>query len=49
MGGAYGGFCRFVPTTGTFSYLSYRDPNLVDTLDNYDGTAPFLAKVHVIE
>ena len=28
MGGAYGGFCRFAPTTGTFSYLSYRDPNL---------------------
>jgi Zn-dependent M16 (insulinase) family peptidase len=25
-----------------FSFLSYRDPNLVKTLDNYDGTVEFL-------
>jgi hypothetical protein len=42
MGGAYGGFCRFSPLTGTFSYLSYRDPNLLTTLDNYDGAPAFL-------
>jgi len=42
IGGAYGGFCRFSPLTGSFSYLSYRDPNLVKTIENYDGAADFL-------
>jgi Zn-dependent M16 (insulinase) family peptidase len=41
-GGAYGGFCDFDSHSGVFSYLSYRDPNLVKTLDNYDGTVQFL-------
>jgi Zn-dependent M16 (insulinase) family peptidase len=31
QGGAYGGFCSFDPISGTFSYLSYRDPNLLPT------------------
>ena len=39
MGGAYGGFCTFSPSSGFFSYLSYRDPNLAKTLDVYDGAA----------
>lgn len=42
MGGAYGGFCRFSPLTGTFAYLSYRDPNLLKTVSNYDGSAQHL-------
>jgi Zn-dependent M16 (insulinase) family peptidase len=37
-GGAYGGFCDFDSHSGMFTYLSYRDPNLLGTLDNYDGT-----------
>lgn len=37
MGGAYGGFTKFSPVSGLFSCLSYRDPNLGKTLDNYDG------------
>lgn len=37
VGGAYGGFCRFDPRSGDFKYLSYRDPNLGQTLDTYDG------------
>jgi len=37
-GGAYGGFCNFDSHSGMFTYLSYRDPNLLGTLDNYDGT-----------
>eukprot|EP00898_Chlorokybus_atmophyticus_P006310 jgi/Chlat1/6680/Chrsp49S00479 len=41
-GGAYGGFCDFDSNSGVFSYLSYRDPNLLKTLDNYDGTPEFL-------
>ena len=42
QGGAYGGFSVFDLKSGLFNYLSYRDPNLVSTLENYDGTAQFL-------
>jgi hypothetical protein len=42
QGGAYGGFCQFNSRSGVYSYLSYRDPNLTGTLDNYDGTSEFL-------
>jgi Zn-dependent M16 (insulinase) family peptidase len=41
-GGAYGGFCMFDRFSGVFSYLSYRDPNLLGTLDNYDQAGQFL-------
>jgi Zn-dependent M16 (insulinase) family peptidase len=41
-GGAYGGFCDFDTHSGMFSYLSYRDPNLLSTVDVYDGTVEFL-------
>lgn len=41
-GGAYGGFCTFDHRSGVFSYLSYRDPNLLPTLDVYDQTSTFL-------
>ncbi|KAA8536181.1 hypothetical protein F0562_028659 [Nyssa sinensis] len=41
-GGAYGGFCDFDTHSGVFSFLSYRDPNLLKTLDVYDGTGDFL-------
>ncbi|RMF03637.1 MAG: peptidase M16, partial [Chloroflexi bacterium] len=47
QGGAYGGFCRFDTHSGVFNYLSYRDPNLLDTLDNYDAAAGFLQNVHL--
>jgi Zn-dependent M16 (insulinase) family peptidase len=42
QGGAYGGFCTFDRYSGLFSYLSYRDPNLLDTVETYDRTAQFL-------
>ncbi|KAF8058036.1 PREP1 [Scenedesmus sp. PABB004] len=42
VGGAYGGFCSFDSHSGMFTYLSYRDPNLLDTLAAYDGTPGFL-------
>jgi len=42
MGGAYGGFCQFVGSAGYMSFLSYRDPNLHDTLQIYDNTADAL-------
>ncbi|MBX0329162.1 insulinase family protein [Oscillochloris sp. ZM17-4] len=42
QGGAYGGFCGFNRNTGVFTYTSYRDPNLLATLDIYDRTGDFL-------
>jgi len=42
QGGAYGGFSVFDHDSGIFTFLSYRDPNLGQTLDNYDRTAEFL-------
>lgn len=41
-GGAFGGFCDFDTRSGVLSFLSYRDPNLLKTLDVYDGTSEFL-------
>ena len=41
-GGAYGGFCQFDQRSGVFNFLSYRDPNLLGTLDSYDASAAFL-------
>jgi Zn-dependent M16 (insulinase) family peptidase len=45
QGGAYGGFCLFDQRSGVFTYLSYRDPNLLNTLDNFDQTASFLRQL----
>ena len=42
QGGAYGGFCSFDIHSGVYTFLSYRDPNLLTTLDNYDAAAKFL-------
>ncbi|MFQ6648691.1 hypothetical protein Gotur_021445 [Gossypium turneri] len=44
-GGAYGGFCNFDTHSGVFTFLSYRDPNLLKTLDIYDGTGDFLREL----
>jgi len=41
-GGAYGSGNSFDYFTGDYSLLSYRDPNLVETLDVYDEIADFL-------
>jgi Zn-dependent M16 (insulinase) family peptidase len=43
VGGAYGGFSG-ISKSGTFYLASYRDPNLKETLDNYQGTIDYLAK-----
>jgi Zn-dependent M16 (insulinase) family peptidase len=42
QGGAYGGSSRYDSTSGNFSFLSYRDPNLLKTIDAYDGAAKAL-------
>lgn len=49
QGGAYGAFCRFSRQSGVLTYLSYRDPNLLDTLAVYDGTPAFLRKLDLSE
>ncbi|GKV37997.1 hypothetical protein SLEP1_g45955 [Rubroshorea leprosula] len=46
-GGAYGGFCDFDTHSGVFSFLSYRDPNLLKTLDVYDATGGFLHELEM--
>lgn len=45
QGGAYGGFCLFNHRSGVLTYLSYRDPNLLGTLENYDATSRFLQEL----
>lgn len=47
VGGAYGGFSDFDSHSGMFSYLSYRDPNLMKTVDVYDGTPQFLRELEL--
>lgn len=42
IGGAYGGFCNFSPN-GTVTFNSYRDPNLVNTLETYKKTTDYLS------
>jgi Zn-dependent M16 (insulinase) family peptidase len=42
QGGAYGGSAGFDPFSGGFVFTSYRDPNLLQTIDAYDQAATFL-------
>jgi presequence protease len=47
QGGAYGGFAALDTLANTFSFLSYRDPNLTRTLDVYKGAGDFLRDVEI--
>ncbi len=42
QGGAYGAFASFSKQSGILTFLSYRDPNLLNTLAVYDQTASIL-------
>lgn len=42
QGGAYGGMSAFDDASGVMTFMSYRDPNLARTLENYDGAGSFL-------
>ncbi|KAJ4836378.1 Presequence protease 1, chloroplastic/mitochondrial [Turnera subulata] len=44
-GEACGGFCDFNTQSGIFSFLCYRSPNLLETLEAFDGTCDFLRHV----
>ena len=45
QGGAYGAFCSFDPYTGVLGYISYRDPNLLETLEVFDTSGRFLQQL----
>jgi len=45
QGGAYGAFCMFDRLSGVLSLVSYRDPNVLETLDVFDNTAAFLKEL----
>lgn len=45
QGGAYGAYCRFGKQSGVLTFLSYRDPNLLNTLAIYDQTVDILRAV----
>jgi Zn-dependent M16 (insulinase) family peptidase len=49
QGGAYGGQCMFDRYSGGLTFVSYRDPNLIATLDTYDHTADFLRNADLNE
>jgi presequence protease len=44
QGGAYGSFTALDRRSGVLTFLSYRDPNLLETIATYDGAASFLRK-----
>ena len=46
QGGAYGSGTGFTEVTGSFVFTSYRDPNLLQTLDAYDQAPGFLTRPH---
>ncbi|UZP69023.1 insulinase family protein [Desulfovibrio mangrovi] len=47
QGGAYGAFAAFDRASGTLAQVSYRDPNLLKTLDVYDASAEYLRNVNL--
>lgn len=47
QGGAYGSGLSFDHLSGVLTYWSYRDPNLLKTIGNYDGTAKFLKNLKI--
>jgi Zn-dependent M16 (insulinase) family peptidase len=49
QGGAYGVFCSFDRLSGVLSFLSYRDPNLLKTLEVFDETARYLREIKLHE
>jgi Zn-dependent M16 (insulinase) family peptidase len=45
LGGAYGAFCMFDRLSGILTFVSYRDPNLIKTLETFDTSHRFLKKL----
>ncbi|MBN2039909.1 MAG: insulinase family protein [Spirochaetes bacterium] len=49
QGGAYGALCQFSRMSGALTFVSYRDPNLLRSLDVYDKTAVYLKNIKLSE
>lgn len=47
QGGAYGGMSSYDPSLGLFSFLSYRDPHLVETLKVFRDAEEFLSQTEM--
>ena len=45
QGGAYGAFCVLDRFSGALTFASYRDPNLLQTLQTFDRSARFLEEM----
>ena len=49
QGGAYGGSAQYDPLSGSFAFLSYRDPHIVETLKVYGDAVEDLTKNRIPE
>jgi Zn-dependent M16 (insulinase) family peptidase len=49
QGGAYGGMCSFDQRSGVFTFASYRDPNLEESLATYKATGDYLKNLSLSE
>jgi Zn-dependent M16 (insulinase) family peptidase len=49
QGGAYGGMSQYDPMSGTFALLSYRDPNIINTLNVYREAEEFISQNKISE
>ncbi len=49
QGGAYGGMCSFDHRAGVFTFASYRDPNLIESIETYKQTGNFLKNLKLDE
>ncbi|MBW2097073.1 MAG: insulinase family protein, partial [Deltaproteobacteria bacterium] len=49
QGGAYGAFCMFDRFSGILTFVSYRDPNVLQTLETFDHTADFLKQLELAD
>jgi Zn-dependent M16 (insulinase) family peptidase len=47
QGGAYGAFCLFNRLSGTLTFVSYRDPNILQTIDVFDQSERFLRDIEL--
>jgi hypothetical protein len=47
QGGAYGAFCSFDKHSGVLTFVSYRDPNLLKTIEAFDASARFLKDLKI--
>jgi len=47
QGGAYGAFCIMDRLAGALAFVSYRDPNVADTVKAFDNLAGYLETVHI--